>query len=403
MPRLLPLLLALLALAVPAAAETQRVVLRSGEDLFGEVSVQGDVVTVITPSGQRRALLRQDVRSIEGLGPAARSDPSAPPLPADPPVTASADREPGASASPPTSPVEPWYVVQRWSLGAASVAVLALFAAGIARGEARGFLGHLRRARVLFLFFGLMILGIYALDLQDRREQRNNWRRPLHVAVVLLENAPLDPAVVSRFRARASAASERLLQERRRYTPQGDRPFWFHVYGPVPAGERPAGVDAEREDAGLFDRLLYGLSLRRYLSGIDDAAGLDGDRFDARMYVFASPPRALKEPRFVEGQGESGGELGLVDVLLDGSMVDAAWIAILHETLHTVGATDKYDESGRARVPDGLAEPLRTPTYPQLYGEIMAGEIATSPTTGVLMDRLELFRVGPMTAQELRW
>ena len=50
-------------------------------------------------------------------------------------------------------------------------------------------------------------------------------------------------------------------------------------------------------------------------------------------------------------------------------------IVIAHETMHTVGATDKYDLStGEPVYPDGYAEPDRSPRFPQPKAEIMAGQ-----------------------------
>jgi len=77
---------------------------------------------------------------------------------------------------------------------------------------------------------------------------------------------------------------------------------------------------------------------------------------------------------------------------------------VAHELLHTLGATDKYDRaSGRPQVPDGLGDPGQTPLFPQRYGEIMAGRIATSAGDAVIPDGLAQMRVGPATAREIGW
>ena len=45
-------------------------------------------------------------------------------------------------------------------------------------------------------------------------------------------------------------------------------------------------------------------------------------------------------------------------------MADFALFVAAHELFHTLGATDKYDASGAALVPSGLAEPDLNPLVP---------------------------------------
>ncbi|NKI35690.1 hypothetical protein HFP89_11010 [Wenzhouxiangella sp. XN79A] len=79
-------------------------------------------------------------------------------------------------------------------------------------------------------------------------------------------------------------------------------------------------------------------------------------------------------------------------------------VVLLHELLHTVGATDKYDlGSGRPLYPHGYAEPDRRPLYPQQRAEIMAGRIPVNERRIVQAPSLNHVIVGPVTARELGW
>lgn len=79
-------------------------------------------------------------------------------------------------------------------------------------------------------------------------------------------------------------------------------------------------------------------------------------------------------------------------------------VVLLHELLHTVGATDKYDlGTGRPQFPDGYADPERRPLYPQRQAEIMAGRIPIDERRIVQAPSLRDVVVGPETARELGW
>jgi len=78
-------------------------------------------------------------------------------------------------------------------------------------------------------------------------------------------------------------------------------------------------------------------------------------------------------------------------------------VVIAHEFLHTLGATDKYDRaSAQPLAPDGLAEPDRSPLYPQKKAEIMGGRIPRTEDDAVVPQSLKYVVIGPLTAQEIR-
>jgi hypothetical protein len=78
-------------------------------------------------------------------------------------------------------------------------------------------------------------------------------------------------------------------------------------------------------------------------------------------------------------------------------------VVIAHEFLHTLGATDKYDPAnGYPIAPDGLAEPERSPLYPQTKAEIMGGRIPLAANDVVEPQSLKYVVIGPLTAQEIR-
>ena len=79
-------------------------------------------------------------------------------------------------------------------------------------------------------------------------------------------------------------------------------------------------------------------------------------------------------------------------------------VVIMHELFHTLGATDKYDlQSGLPIHPDGYAEPMREPLYPQILAEIMGGQIAVSQSETTMPESLKKVVIGRKTAKEIGW
>jgi hypothetical protein len=102
--------------------------------------------------------------------------------------------------------------------------------------------------------------------------------------------------------------------------------------------------------------------------------------------------------------GLSKGLVALAHLYGDVAAAGSNQVVLVHEVLHTLGATDKYDfATGQPLAPQGLGEQDRQPLYPQDLGEIMAGRIATSARDAVVADSLEQMLVGPVTALEIGW
>jgi hypothetical protein len=84
-------------------------------------------------------------------------------------------------------------------------------------------------------------------------------------------------------------------------------------------------------------------------------------------------------------------------------MADFALFVAAHELMHTLGASDKYGAVGRARVPEGLADPSRVPLYPQSAAEVMTRNVALSPSRERPPESLDELAVGRATAREIGW
>lgn len=248
---------------------------------------------------------------------------------------------------------------------------------------------------LLAVLFGVLIWGY--LDVRGRRE-RTTWERPLSVAIVVVKNGAVDASAMKSFCDRLLDLSARLDSEKDRYRADGVRPFIFSCFGPVESSASPPSSEGD----GFLDAVKQSFALGSYARAIDAAAGINKGDFDSRVYVAVRPPERA-DRNLIEGVSENGGRIGTVSVELDDTMVDFALFVSAHELMHTLGATDKYDASGFAIVPDGLADPNASPLYPQARAEIMARGRPLDVGREIVPTRLSDLGVGPATAYEIGW
>lgn len=263
--------------------------------------------------------------------------------------------------------------------------------------EPRGRRGGFFRLRVATLLTVLVGLALYAYRDKADRDARTDWQRSLKVAVVLLLEGEVDPASTHAVEVGLDELEARLSAEFQRYR-RGAKPFELSFFGPANVAEPPPKLESE----GAFDLVTFTYRQWRYTRAVDRALGLDRDAFDCRIYAVARPtsnPRA----QWVEGYSQQGGRMGFVRVELNQAMVPLVLAVTAHELMHTLGASDKYDERGASRVPEGLAEPELEPRFPQRCAEIMARNRPLAPGREVPLESLNELCVGPYTARELRW
>jgi hypothetical protein len=101
--------------------------------------------------------------------------------------------------------------------------------------------------------------------------------------------------------------------------------------------------------------------------------------------------------------GLRGGMIGIINGFAHDSYRGSNNVVIIHELMHTLGATDKYDAGGMPQHPAGFAEPYRSPLFPQQKAEIMGGRIPLSENQSRMPESLKQVVIGPITAIEINW
>lgn len=248
--------------------------------------------------------------------------------------------------------------------------------------------------RVTVLGVALLVALAWAYQRTHTRAQRRTWDRTLGVLVYALGAGDADG--VAALQRSLDQVAVRLAEDRSRYGP-GPAPLRFEVVGPVASARTPP---IEPPGPSWTQRLAFEAALWRAERAVRAAAPEPDPRaFDVRVYLVLGAGAGRS---FAEGVAEAGGEVAVVHAALGPDALLAA-TAVAHEALHTLGATDKYDEAGHALPPAGLYEPERAPPYPQVRAELMVGEVPLAPDRGRLAEEPGELGVGPETARELGW
>ncbi len=121
-----------------------------------------------------------------------------------------------------------------------------------------------------------------------------------------------------------------------------------------------------------------------------------------RIRIFVLYHNSLPGEALDHSTGLNKGLLGYVNAFAAADQTAQNNIVIMHEVLHTVGATDKYDVNGEPVYPQGYAT-IEPPLFPQEYAEIMAGRTPVSPSESYMPETLADVVVGEQTANEINW
>ncbi|MBU0675309.1 MAG: hypothetical protein KJ950_11750 [Proteobacteria bacterium] len=124
--------------------------------------------------------------------------------------------------------------------------------------------------------------------------------------------------------------------------------------------------------------------------------------WDARVFIAFFDPATHDSLSHSIGIRE--GMIGMVNGFAERRQAGGNNVIIVHELLHTLGATDKYDlKTDLPLYPLGYADPSSKPLYPQKKAEIMGGVIPLSDHTIRMPEDLGETLVGYETAREIGW
>ena len=249
------------------------------------------------------------------------------------------------------------------------------------------------RITVLFAVLAA-VAGAAWLD----RVSTTSWDKPLWVGIFPLngDNSDVGARYISSLTVEDFKSIEAFYsKEAVRYGVKIDRPVRVDLY-PSPQ-ELPPALEPR---ANRLQVMWWSLKTRLYARHAADVPGRP--RSPIRVFVLYHDPKLSES--VPHSLGMQKGLIGVVHAFADPHMTGSNSIVIAHETMHTVGATDKYDlETGAPIYPGGYGEPALSPRFPQRYAEIMAGQRAISDQQQDMPETLREVVVGPQTAEEIGW
>lgn len=259
------------------------------------------------------------------------------------------------------------------------------------------------RYRQAFSFSVLLIVIAIAGRVYYQDQRKLDWDRTYNVALVQVVNGTKN----NTERALSPFGKELLQQslekwfenEAKRVYKSDIKPFRFELLGPVFSESPPPSLPTEKDS--FWTKYKQTSAFINYFNDKLTQTGVAQNQFDVKLYLYIYPADAGLGYEKQHSVGTTRGRFGVVFLPIGKQSAGRTTCLIAHEVLHTVGASDKYDDNHLTIFPDGYFAPEKR--YPQEFAEIMALAIPIEGTKEKDVDSLELSRVGEKTAVEVGW
>ncbi len=251
--------------------------------------------------------------------------------------------------------------------------------------------------RVLRIYILLLILIWVGVDAWLTKRRAMDWTQSLWVAIYPINgdgSVESESYIQSLSVADFNSISEFMASEAQRLQLKLRDPVIMKLAPEVKT--RPPEIPA---GDNILEIIWWSLKVRYWAISSDT---FEGPSPNIRLFVMYYDPSHFKVlPHSV---GLEKGMLGIANVFSDGRQAEQNNVVILHEIMHTLGASDKYDLStGHPIYPEGFAEPDKMPRFPQQKAELMGGRIPISETVSVVPRTLLNAMIGEKTAREMHW
>ena len=251
-----------------------------------------------------------------------------------------------------------------------------------------------KNIRIVLLLFVFVLVAVNAFQTRTRTTE---WDQSMWVTIYPVngDGSVATGKYIAALQADVfSSLSEYFGDEAKRYGVELSDPLIINLAPEVSTLPPAAPIGGS-----VLSVVWWSLKLRYWALTNDTGKGPSPD---ARIFVVFFDPATHKELEHSVGIKE--GMIAVVNAFAGRTLEARNNVIVLHELLHTFGATDKYDlATGRPLFPDGYAEPEAKPRYPQRWAEIMGGVVPVSEAEALMPESVWRTTVGGKTAIEIGW
>ena len=243
----------------------------------------------------------------------------------------------------------------------------------------------------------VLVLAYVGLDTFLSNARATSWKQTLRVVVYPINadgSEKVDEYISQLDHDQFDSINETLEKESTRYGMNLSAPIRIRL-----APKMNSLPPKMPENRSGFSVLIWSIKLRFWSWKEDNFKGISPH---IRAYALYYDPK--KHSVLKHSTGLKKAKIAINNLFADKKYAAQNKVVILHELLHTLGATDKYELStGLPLYPQGYAEPKRIPLFPQRKAEIMGGQIALSEIKAKIPSSLKKTVIGPQTAKEIGW
>jgi len=244
----------------------------------------------------------------------------------------------------------------------------------------------------------LLVLASVWTTLNLQKNVTRDWQGTIDIKIVpvIADDQPQTRQFVKKLDERVFSEIEKyIVEQANRY----DRELDYSLNITLAQSMNVVPPQPPARNEGRLAIMFWSLKLRWWAWRNESE---DHHALQTRLYVlYQSPDKGELLPH---STGLQNGLIGLIHARAQKNMARYNNVILVHELLHILGASDKYDlASGNPKFPEGYAQPEKQPRYPQQRAEIMGRAIPLSEDKFDVAVRLSQTLLGEQTAQEIGW
>jgi len=249
-----------------------------------------------------------------------------------------------------------------------------------------------RQVRILFL---LSILIYVVADQVIAKHHSRSWRNTLNVVIY-----PINGDASEQSQRTINTLTEDHFSSVKHFIKQQSQQYGLLIQQPIdiklaPQVNKPPALP--KLDAGIVSAIGWSLKMRWWAWYENTYEGSK----DIRLFIEYYANETTESQVSV---GLEKGRIALIKNYADDQLMERNNVIIVHEMLHTLGASDKYDPvTLMPYFPQGYANPVLGENQKQQQCEIMGGRIPTSAEIAIVPKSLQDCLIGKTTAREIGW